>query len=366
MPEDRPNSKTPIPPENRVGYAVVGVGKLTAQELLPAYRNSRFSRLAALVSDEHEKALEFALAHGLTENDVYSYRDFDRLGERDDIRAVYVVLPNSLHREYTERAARLGKHVLCEKPLAANLEDAEAMVAACAAANVRLMTAYRCQYTPQHWAARDLIQSGDFGRIGLVQATHTQVENDPNVWRLKRELAGGGALPDIGLYCLNTVRFLLAEEPEEVFAYQFSTPNDPRFLEVEEAVVWTMRFPSGALSTCATSYNASRANSISVHGERAWLSLDPAFAYRGLEFEVVREHTRETPIIDERDQFALEIDHFSQCIIENRQPFTPGEEGLQDQRIMAAIYRSASEGRPVKLERIERKDAFRGPPPQRD
>ena len=99
---------------------------------------------------------------------------------------------------------------------------------------------------------------------------------------------------------------------------------------------------------------------------RAWLSLDPAFAYRGLEFEVVREHTRETPIIDERDQFALEIDHFSQCIIENRQPFTPGEEGLQDQRIMAAIYRSASEGRPVKLERIERKDAFRGPPPQRD
>jgi predicted dehydrogenase len=363
--DEKSNSRTPAPPEKRVGYAVVGIGKLTAQELFPAFRGSRFSTLSALVSDEGDKALEFALAHGLSKDDVYSYDEFERLGERDDVRAVYIVLPNSLHRQYTERAAKLGKHVLCEKPLATNLEDAEAMVATCAAAKVLLMTAYRCQYTPQHWAARELIQSGALGFVGLVQAINTQLEEDPNVWRLKRDLAGGGALPDIGLYCLNTVRFLLAEEPDEVFAHQFSTPDDPRFLEVEESVIWTMRFPSGTLATCATSYNAARSNHLSVHGDRAWLSMDPAFAYQGLSLEVVSSHKRESPIMDEQDQFALEIDHFSDCVLQQRQPFTPGEEGLQDQRIMAAIYRSAREGKPVGLERIETKDAFRGPPPER-
>jgi predicted dehydrogenase len=363
--EDQTNTKTPLPPDKRIGYAIVGVGKLTAQELLPAFRGSRFSKLAALVSDEHDKALEFALAHGLSESDVYGYADFERLGEREDVRAVYIVLPNSLHRQYAERAAKLGKHVLCEKPLATSVEDAEAMVTACATAKVLLMTAYRCQYTPQHWAARDLIQSAELGFVGMVQAINTQLEEDPDVWRLKRDLAGGGALPDIGLYCLNTVRFLLAEEPDEVFAHLFSTPDDPRFLEVEEAVAWTMRFPSGTLATCATSYNAARTNRLSVHGDRAWLSMDPAFAYQGLSLEVVNKHKRESPIMDEHDQFALELDHFSGCILEGLQPFTPGEEGLQDQRIMAAIYRSAREGRPVGLERIERKDPFRGQPPGR-
>ena len=362
---DRPNTKTPAPPDSRVGYAVVGVGKLTARELLPAFRNSRFSRLAVLVSDERDKALEFAEAHGLEESDVYDYDNFGRLNERDDVRAVYIVLPNSLHREYTERAARIGKHVLCEKPLSTSVEDAEAMVRACADAGVRLMTAYRCQYTPQHWAARDLIQCGELGRVGLVEAVNAQIEDDPGAWRLQRDLAGGGALPDIGLYCLNTVRFLLAEEPAEVFAYQFSTPGDPRFREVEEALAWTMRFPSGTLATCSTSYNAARANHLRAHGERAWLSLDPAFAYQGLELEVVRKASRERLTMDERDQFALEIDHFSRCVLDDKQPFTPGEEGLQDQRIMAAIYESAQKERPVKLERTVKKDAFRGPPPER-
>jgi predicted dehydrogenase len=363
--EDQPNSKTPAPPEERVGYAVVGIGKLTAEELLPAFRSSRFSSIKAVLSDDHDKALEFAEAHGLEESDVYSYDDFEKLGDRADVQAVYIVLPNSKHLEFTERAARMGKHVLCEKPLATTVEDAEKMVQVCADANVRLMTAYRCQYTPQHWAARDLIQSGELGRIGLIEAVNAQVEDDPSVWRLKRDLAGGGALPDIGLYCLNTIRFLLAEEPVEVFAHQFSTPDDSRFLEVEEAVAWTMRFPSGTLATCSTSYNAARANYLRVHGERAWLSLDPAFAYQGLELEVVREKSREKQIMNERDQFALEIDHFSRCILDHHQPFSPGEEGLQDQRIMAAIYESAKTNKPIMLESFRGKDMFRGPPPER-
>jgi predicted dehydrogenase len=355
----------PVPPDERIGYAVVGVGKLTAQELLPAFRGSRFSRLKALVTDDYEKGLEFAEAHGLSKGDVYSYEDFDRLGERDDVAAVYIVLPNNLHRDYTERAAKMGKHVLCEKPLATSVADAEAMVNACESAGVLLMTAYRCQYTPQHWAARDAIQNGDLGRVGLIDAVHAQLEDDPSVWRLQREMAGGGPLPDIGLYCLNTIRFVLGEEPEEVFAYQFQPVNDPRFAEVEESITWTMRFPSGTLATCASSYNVVKANHLRAYGDKSWLSLDPAFAYEGLELEFVRTDARETRIMGEENQFALEIDHFSQRIARGQRPFTPGEEGLQDQRILAAIYESASTGRPVKLERVTKRDAFRGAPPER-
>jgi predicted dehydrogenase len=356
----------PLPPEERVGYAVLGVGKLTANELLPAFRGSKRSKLVAIVTDDQEKGLEFAHAHGLTGGDVYTYEDFDRLETREDVEAVYIVLPNSLHREYTERAAKMGKHVLCEKPLATSVEDAEAMVAACKAAEVLLMTAYRCQYTPQHWAARDAVQSGELGRVGLIESVHAQMEDDPSVWRLNLELAGGGPLPDIGLYCLNTIRFVLGEEPEEVFAFQFQPKGDPRFSEVEEAVSWMMRFPSGTMAQCGTSYNSPKANYLRIHGEKSWLSLDPAFSYEGLELEFVRTDAREKRIMEEEDQFMLEVDHFSERVRSGEQPFTPGEEGLQDQRIMAAIYQSAREGKAVKLERITKRDAFRGAPPKRD
>ncbi|MER3553417.1 MAG: gfo/Idh/MocA family oxidoreductase [Meiothermus sp.] len=360
-----PLENKPLPPEDRVGYALVGLGKLTLNELVPAFRLSNCSKLTALVSDDREKALEIARGLGLEEKDVYDYADYDRLAERPDVNAVYIVLPNALHREYTERAARIGKHVLCEKPLATSPEDAETMVRACAEANRLLMTAYRMQYTPQLWAARDLIEKGDLGRLKFIEAVDGQTEDDPGAWRLKRDLAGGGALPDIGLYCLNTARFLTGEEPYEVFAYQYSTPGDERFKEVEEAVYWTMRFPSGAVAHCTCSYDVAEAKYLRAHGQKGWLSLDPAFSYEGLRLEVVTEEGREVRQMREEDQFRLEIDHFSECILGGKRPFTPGEEGVQDQRLMAAIYQSAAEGKPVRVERLEGKDLFRGAPPRR-
>lgn len=361
---NRPLEDKPLPPEDRVGYALVGLGKLSLKELVPAFRLSNYSKLTALVSDDREKALELAKGLGLEEKDVYDYSDYEKLAERGDVNAVYIVLPNSLHREYTERAAKIGKHVLCEKPLATTPEDAEAMVRACAEANRLLMTAYRMQYTPQIWAARSLIQNGGLGALKFIQAVDGQMEDDPGEWRLKRDLAGGGALPDIGLYCLNTARFLSAEEPYEVFAYRYSTPNDPRFHEVEEAVYFILRFPSGAVAHCTCNYDTAEARYLRAHGQKGWLSLDPAFSYEGLRLEVVTDQGREMKQMNEEDQFRLEIDHFSECILEGKKPFTPGEEGLQDQRLMAAIYQSAAEGQPVPVERMEGKDLFRGTLPR--
>ena len=350
----------------QVGYAVLGVGTLTIDELLPAFAVGQRSKLAAVISDDHDKAVAAARAYGLTEADAYAYDRFEELESRDDVHAVYIVLPNSLHREYTERAAKIGKHVLCEKPLATTPEDAEAMVQVCAEHGVKLMTAYRCQYTPHHWRARDLMQNGDLGQVKLIHSVNVQVEPNDGQWRLKDKLAGGGSLLDVGLYCLNTIRFLLAEEPSSVYAQTFSTPGDERFTEVEESVAWQMTFPSGVIAHCSCSYGASHTRSLDVFGTDARLTLDPAFDYTNLRLKVQTPETITEHLLPETDQFALEIDHFSACIKEDREPFTPGEEGLQDQRLMAAIYQSARENRPITLERVERKDAFRGLPPNQD
>ncbi|KQR22980.1 Gfo/Idh/MocA family protein [Deinococcus sp. Leaf326] len=366
MTESREQTALPQPKPEQTGYAVIGLGKLTLEELLPAFAVGRASRLAAVVSGDPAEARAAALAYGLTEADAYSYDDFEKLGERDDVHAVYIVLPNSLHREYTERAAKIGKHVLCEKPLATSVEDAEAMVRACKDAGVFLMTAYRCQYTPHHWAARDAVQSGRLGQIKLMHSVNVQVEPNEGQWRLRRELAGGGSLPDVGLYCVNTVRFLLGEEPYEVSGTLYSTPGDERFREVEESVTWQMRFPSGVVAQCACSYGAATARSIDVFGTEGRLAIDPAFDYQNLRLTVQTGQDVTEVRVPPEDQFRLETDHFSRRIQEGCAPYTPGEEGLQDQKIMAAIYQSAHEGgRPVALERFEGRDVFRGAAPER-
>jgi len=353
-----------LPPDERVGYAVIGLGDLTSQELYPAFHLSGQSRLAALVSGDRDKATRQARQLGLRDDDVYTYDELERLKDRPDVQAVFIVLPNAQHREFTERAAAIGKHVLCEKPLSVSVQDAQAMVDACQNAGVLLMTAYRIQYTPHHQAARDLMRDGTLGRVKLIEATDVQVEPDEGQWRLKRDMAGGGSLLDVGLYCLNTARYLTGEEPTEVFAYTHSTPGDPRFTEVEESVSFVLRFPSGIIANSFCSYGASRQRSVRVMGEDAHLTLDPAFDYTNLRLRVGTEDAVREHLIREVDQFALELDHFSHCVLTGETPFTPGEEGLQDQVIMEAIYRSAREGRPVRLDRHEGQDVFRGTPPR--
>ena len=201
-----------------------------------------------------------------------------------------------------------------------------------------------------------------------MELHNAQVEANPNHWRHIKALAGGGSLPDIGLYCLNTARFILGEEPTEVFAYQYSTPGNPLFREVEELMSWQMRFPSGIIANCTSDYFAHESRRYRVLAERGWLNVDNAFAYNGLQIQQSyavgqTEHTDHTALM-EKDQFATEMDHFSDCIQQNKKPFSPGEEGLQDQKIMEAIYQSAQTNKPVTLPLITTIDTFRGPEPQ--
>jgi len=210
----------PLPPERRVGFAIVALGRLSLEEILPAFAECEKAKLVALVSGSPEKLRVVASQYGVSPQNCYDYAGFDRLRDDPAVQVVYVVLPNGMHREYVERAARAGKHVLCEKPMATSSADARAMIAACDRAKVKLMIAYRIQYEPYNQRARRFVQEGTFGRLVGATMTNTQTvaANGAEQWRHKRALAGGGSLPDIGLYCINTARFLTAEEPVEVYA----------------------------------------------------------------------------------------------------------------------------------------------------
>jgi len=366
--ERRPDpAPLPLPPGQRLGVAVVGLGNLALTQIIPAFGESKYCKLAALVSGSPGKAAEVAAQHGIPTRSVYSNETFDTIRDNPDVHFVYIVLPNSLHTEYTVRGAKAGKHVLCEKPMATSQAECRQMIDACRAAGKKLMIAYRIQYEPNNRYMRQLVQSQQYGPVKVVESVNGQNQGDPDQWRQRKSLAGGGALPDVGLYCLNTTRFLLGEEPDEVLARAYSTPGDPRFREVEETVTWQMRFPSGVQSNNVTSYGFHEDRRYRVHAAAGWFGMDPAYSYSGLQPMVShaegKVERRETPRLGEKNQFALEMDHMAECILQDRTPYTPGEEGLQDQRIMEAIYESARLGKPVKLPTVLTRDTFRGAEP---
>ena len=352
----------------RTGYAVVGLGDLALKQILPAFGKSKYSRLAALVSGDREKAGKVAAQYGIPSSSLYDYTTYEQLARNPDVQAIYLVLPNSLHREYTERGAKLGKHILCEKPMATSAHDCERMIAACKQAKVKLMIAYRQQYEPMNRAIVEMVQTGKLGTLKSFVASNSQNQGDPGQWRQKLALAGGGCLPDVGVYCLNAARFLSGEEPSEVTAFTVQPKDDPRFREVEESCTFLLRFPSGLLATCSSGYGAHRTQFLRLEGERQWAEMSPAFGYHGLKLRVNRveegKNVLVEPSIEEKDQFASEMDHFSQCVQGNLQPHTPGEEGLQDQRVIDAIYESARTGRSVRI--APPTGPTRGPEPKQD
>ena len=370
---ERPEGQPPNPdaPGRRVGFAVLGLGRLALQNIIPALAQCRHARLTALVSGDADKLKTVAAQHGIAAEHCYTYADFDRIKADAQVQVVYVVTPNALHREWTLRAAKAGKHVMCEKPMAVTVAEARDMVQACKDAQRLLMIAYRCQYEVYNRELIQRVRSGELGPVQMLDAINTQNQGDPSQWRQRKALAGGGALPDIGLYCLNGFRAVLGEEPTEVTASIASPLDDPRFAEVEANVAFTLRFPSGALATGVSSYASHEHRRMTVLGPKGSAVIENAFAYEGQQLFVSKAgggagggaEGRTQVALAHHDQFALEIDHFAECVRANRTPRTPGEEGLQDQRIMEAIYESARTRRPVALASAGGRDAFRGAEP---
>ncbi len=343
----------PLAPSERVGFAIVGLGRLSIEQLLPAFAKCEKAKPVALVSGSPDKAKQIAAQYGIAEKNIYDYKSYDQLKNNEEVKAIYIVLPNGMHHEFVLRGAATGKDILCEKPMANTSKEASEMIAACEQAKVKLMIAYRIQYEPYNRKVRELVKSGDYGKVKLIEAVNGQRQANEYQWRHDKKLAGGGALPDIGLYCLNTSRFLLGEEPIEISAMQYSTPNDPRFEEIEENMLFQMRFPSGALVNSSAGYDFHDSKRYRAHLQTGWLEMNPAFNYEGLQLQTSRadgkmERTEQIKL-PQKNQFALEMDHFAECIMENKTPYTTGEEGLQDHRIMEAIYEAARTGKTIEL-----------------
>ncbi len=358
------------PPARRLGVAVVGLGHLSLEQIIPGFADSRNVRLAALVSGERDKARAIAAQHGVDERNLYDYAGFDRIRDNPDVDIVYIVLPNSMHAEFTQRAAQAGKHVLCEKPMATSVADAQRMVDACRDAKRRLMIAYRLQYNPVHRQLIAMTRAQEFGPVRLIQAANGQNDAANGQWRQLRAMAGGGSLPDVGLYCLNAFRYLTGEEPVEVTGQLTQPKDDPRFREIEDVCAFTLRFPSGILASGLSDYSAHENRELRIMAADAWYGADPAFGYDNLVLQVGRKQGRgnvlEQRRFAPRNQFATEMDAFAEAIRADRQPHTPGEEGLQDMRVIEAIYQAAAGGGVVKLPRVDGLDTTRGPAPAQE
>ena len=341
--------KVPDPPGKKLGWAIVGLGSLSINQILPAFAKCEKSKVVALVSGHPDKADKLAQRYGVSSKNIYNYENYDSLQNNQEIDVVYIVLPNGMHAEYTVRALQAGKHVLTEKPMANSPAECQQMIAMAGKMDRKLMVAYRCRYEPHNQEAIRIARSNELGPVQMILADAGFPIGDPNQWRLNKKMAGGGSLMDIGIYALNASRYLTAEEPNEINAMVYSTPGDARFKEVEEHVAFQLRFPSGALANCSSSYGYFHQSHYRVVGTEGRLCMDPATWYSGLRLWTERGNVIEQRELPEIDHFAAEMDHMSDCVQKNKQPLTPGEEGLRDLTVMQAIYESARSQKTVTL-----------------
>jgi predicted dehydrogenase len=332
-----------------VKYAIVGLGHIAQVAVLPAFAHARRnSRLAALVSDDATKRKSLGRKYRIEA--TFPYDDYETCLEQVD--AVYIALPNSMHAEYTIRAANAGVHVLCEKPMAVTVEECESMIEACRENNVKLMIAYRLHFEAINLKAVDLVRRGRIGEPKFFNSSFSMTVQPGDI-RTKKEL-GGGTLYDIGIYCINASRYLFRAEPKEVMAASVNSGADT-FAEIDESTGALLRFEGERVAAFVTSFNAADVASYRIVGTKGQLHVDPAYEYaEGLSYELTVNGKTTRKRIGKRDQFAPELLYFSDCILKNREPEPSGAEGLQDVRIVQALYESAETGKPVEIPPFDR------------
>jgi predicted dehydrogenase len=333
----------------KIGYAVVGLGLIARNSVLPAFANCKKAKLVALVSRDAKKGARvqanYKAAH------LYTAAEYDACLANPEIAAVYVATPPGAHEDFVVRAAASGKHVLCEKPLAATAEQSSRMVEACRRHGVLLMTAYRKYFEPAALYLKSLVRKGSLGRIDMIHTSFSElfVPGSSQPWLLDPALAGGGPLMDLGVYCVNTSRWLVDQDPVEVVAESWRR-NAKVFKDVEEGISFCLKFPDGLRAQGSTTYSAAMSSYIFVQGRKGWASLSPAFPFEhervvcgrinGKSFE-----RRFRPL----DEFALEIEAFAEAIRTKKEIEPDGIQGHHDMVILEAIYQSANDGQQVAI-----------------
>lgn len=329
---------------------MVGLGSISQMAVLPAFAHSKKAKLIAVVSGDKKKAK--MLAEQFKASHAYEYSEFAECLKDPQVNAVYIATPPGEHEKYAVAAAKAGKHVLCEKPLSATVQQARNMVAACRRNKVQFMTAYRKYFEPSSVTLKKMITQGELDRIDIIHTHFAERrpfgDNSP-AWLFSKQLCGGGPLTDLGVYCVNTCRWLVAEDPIAASAVSW-VRDRRRYKEVEEGVAFRLDFPSGLVLQGTAAYSAVFSSFVHVHGEKGWAELGPAFAFeeeRRLIGKVGGKWFEKT--FKPMDEFVVEIDYFADCILKQRKPEPDGEQGMRDIVIIQSIYEAVKKGRPVKI-----------------
>ncbi|PSR56484.1 glucose-fructose oxidoreductase [Adhaeribacter arboris] len=326
--------------------AILGLGSYGTR-VADAMQSCKRAKLVGAISGTPAKLKEWQSKYNIPEKNCYNYENFDQIKNNKDIDAVYVITPNALHKDQVIRVAKAGKHAICEKPMSITAKDGQAMVDACKAANVKLLVGYRMHFEPKTLEVIRMRKDGEFGKVLFFQGLSGFTIGDPSQWRLNKQLAGGGAMMDIGIYSINGARYMIGEEPIWVTAQETKT-NPEKFKEgVDETIQFQLGFPSGAVASCLSTYTMNNLDRFFLNGEKGFAEMQPSTGYgpikgRTHKGELTQPHTTHQ---------TIQMDEMAAIIFDNKKPIVPvdGEEGLRDLKIIDAIFLAAKTGKKVSV-----------------
>jgi glucose-fructose oxidoreductase len=335
--------KANSPAKQKLGIALVGLGYYSTDVLAAALLKTNFCELKGIVTGTPAKAEVWKNKYKLEDKNIYDYKNFEQIANNPDIDVIYIVLPPSMHREYVVRAAKTGKNVWCEKPMAPTVADCQAMIDACNKNKVKLSIGYRCQHDPNIQQMMQVAKTQKFGKPMMINSAAGYFDDRSNHWKQKKAM-GGGAMGDMGVYALQGARLATGEEPISVIA-QASTVRPAIYKEVEETMMFQLEFPSGARAACQTSFGINM-NHLDISYQKGWVKLEPQSGYGGIKGSMSDGTIINTPV---DNQQALQMDDDAMAIINNKPLMVTGEEGLRDIRVVEAIYKSVLLGKMVKI-----------------
>lgn len=330
--------------DGKLGIALVGLGGYATGQLAPGLQQTEHCYLAGIVTGTPDKAQSWKEKYNIPEKNIYNYDNYDTIKSNPDIDIIYVVLPNSMHAEYTIRAAKAGKHVICEKPMAITVEDCDKMIAACKQAGKMLSIGYRLHFDPYNLEMARLGQQKVYGDIKKMKTGFSFVAQK-GAWRLDKKLAGGGPLMDLGIYCLQGVCYTTGMEPVAVTAQSPPVSDKEKFIDVEETLSFQMEMPNGMIADCRTSYSESM-NLLRAETEKGWFELSPAYNYSNLKGKTSDGKILDFPMLSQQ---AKQMDAFALSVKNKKNNIVPGEMGRRDMKIITAIYEAMRTGGRVEI-----------------
>jgi len=326
--------------------AIMGLGSYGTR-VADAMQSCTKAKLVGAISGTPSKLTAWQSKYGIPEMNCYNYENFDNIKNNPDIDAVYIITPNALHKEEAIRVAKAGKHVICEKPMAINAKEGKEMVDACKKANVKLLVGYRLHFEPKTLEIIRMRNAGEFGKVLFFQGLSGFRIGDPTQWRLKKELAGGGAMMDIGIYSINGARYMIGEDPIWVTAQETKTDKEKFKEGVDETIQFQLGFPGGAVASCLSTYNMNNLDRFFLDGEKGFAELLPATGYGPIKGKTNKGEL-DFPHVTHQ---TVQMDKMAEIILEGKQPIVPvdGEEALKDLKIIDGIYAAVKSGKKVKL-----------------